>query len=427
MRLLKLFRDKNRRLEQLSFSEITPEELKLSHDLNTISYMTVDYIPHDAEDDTPVVKTVNLSLLLTETIIGKLNTWAEVVTELTEVMVESYESASLDIEKPVKYVGHISGLNNDHLDLHYTSMDSPDFRDVPSMMWKLTDLCITQRAKVPEDEKLDFSKCLCSINGLVSKPIVHKDELFVPDGMKFMLDSTEIRWPDVVLLNFETLADFTIVPFSDCTHKVLRPGGAKVDGCDIELTLPDTDLTNKSVMAVVGHTLILHDQIFVTGKNTIHVAPYRYPLNVNLLMKKKLSQDYIPNTDLYRTYEDNLKNYIYTDMFDKDHHGAFFIVIDTPNLFIAPMNIAPESSGRELRTKDPLGIVRMQANWGIVDYVYTEYNNITIINPNESPHLMLLDGPFLEEQIGMDYFNCLHNTTITDIYNSPFEMFRILA
>lgn len=425
MELLKLFRIIGSSLEQLEFGDITPIQLKESHDLNVRTYLTVSFI-RDGETK-PTVKTIHLSLLFTETVIGKCATWDEVVNELTEVMVDSYTSKDLDIENPSKYLNQISVSNNLNLNMHYTTLKSPDLKDVPTLLWKLRDLSITQKEDTPKDERIDFNKCLCSINGLLTKPYVFNGELIVPEGMSFMLDSSDINWPDVVLLDFSTLADFTIIPLSECEHQILKPENGNALGCDIALTLPDVNLAGKSVMAVIGNTLILHDKLFVVDENTVHITPFKYPIHTNMLLKKKLEMAYIPNTDIYRTYEETLEQYVYTDMFKDDHEGAFLIVVDTPSLYISDLPIAPEDSGKKVRTHAPLGILRRRATWGIVDYVVREYNNVDILSISQAPNLFVTDDKVHLEQFGMDFFNCDHNETILNIGNSGYEMFRIVA
>jgi hypothetical protein len=380
-------------------------------------------------DDVEYERTVHLSLLFAETVIGKKTTWTEIVDTLTPAMIEAYTANALDIHNPTKVVNQISVMNHKYLDAHYTTISSPESRDIPTLLWRLQDLSISQRPETPTKERIDFNKCLCSVNGLLSLPTVYNNELLMPSGTTFMMDSGEQKWPDIVLLDFTHMAPFQLIPFSACTHKVLKPTYGSPDaGSDIELKLPEgIDLTNKSVMIVIGHTLIFHDQLYVTSKNTIHITPYVYPLNINLLMMKRLSLQYVPNTDTTRTYEENVLKYLYEGMFSPKHYGAFVIVVDIPNMYIAPMEISPEARGRLIRTKAPLGIVRRLATLGIVDYVHEHYNNIDILYLNDAPHLFQLDIPFLQEQIGVDHFQSIYNNIIRDIHHSPYEMVRLLA
>ena len=422
MKFLKLYKKQNGFLTTIPFSKNTPVQIFSNVDLNTFYYINLSY----EKDEKTITKTIDLSLLMSETKLGKLKTWQEIIDNLTEVQIESYSSAYLDVDNPVKYVDQISITNSLNMDIHYTQVDSPGTRDIPSMLWKMTDMCISQKEK-----KLNFNNCICSVNGLISKPIVFNDEMYIRDAMTYLTHDNTYRWPDVIMLDFNPIGNIQIVPFSDCKHNILQEEHINYAGSDVEVILPeDISLNNKTVLAVIGHTLILHNRLFVVNDRTVHLQPYTYPLQNSLLHKHQMQSKYVKNTEIVRTEDVNLRNYIYKDMFNKDHNGAFFIIVDTPNMYITESTVFEEVDKFTLRTHDNLGILRQRSNWGVIDYVYDKYKNMTILTINEPTHSILFDNKFDEELVSTDVFNCRHNRhqeKYPDAYYTTYEMFRLIA
>ena len=426
MELLRLFKIDNKRISQISFSDITPKEIIERHTLNMKWLLDVQY----TQDDEVFQKTINLSLMFTETIVGRQDTWVAIVMVLTNAMVDSYEIASVNIDYPNNFVGQISANNNLYFNVGYTSMKSLGETNNPSMLWRLRDIVISKNKENLDTDlmrNLDLSKCVTSINGILSRPVVFEDKLYVNDGLTYMFDTTNLIYPDIVLLNFTTMnTDIEFIPFSSCEHRWLNNyDQLEYDWYrDVEVTLPDgIDLSNKSVMCVIGHSLILHNDLNVTNNNKVFLSPYRYPIWSSILMKLRRQEEYIRNTSIIRSNELTVKNYVEQLMWEETHYGAFFIILDTPSLYITESTVASEVGARMLRTNDNLGILRKKSNWGIVDYVSDSYNNINILHLNESQSQFPMDNDLVGEQIAFDTFDCEHNFW-SDHIRSPYQGFK---
>lgn len=325
-------------------------------------------------------------------------------------------------------------MNDPSFHLHHLDMNSLGEEDIASALWRLQDLCI-RHGTIGEHLKIDFTKVLVSINGIIDLPFVYKDQLFVKNGAKYMMDATEKMHPDIVMLDFSTLADVKFIPLSQCKWKFCSDNDTDPTHTyrNIELTLPNVNLSNTSVMAVIGHTLILHDKLTVTGKNKVQISPYLYPIEKNLVNILQRTQNYISNTTTYTTDENTMEKYITETMFQQDHRGAFIIVLNTPSLYLSYTTLSKEVDERMLRVHGNLGILRKKWNWGLTDYVQSEFNNMTIVHLNPSRDIYIENEDRLGTLVCSDDFNCEHikdERNHTHLHNhrySHYEMFRIIA
>lgn len=407
-----LYKQHCKDIEYIDLQDTTPDKVKEDHDLATTYYLAV------AKDDDPdTILTVHYSMLLVETPIGKCSTWDEVKQSLTNVLVDSYAASVPDFENPQKALISYQLLPSEDFDVAFTSIQSPEERNISRFRWRLTDLVVT---KLNEDLSVDFKNCLVTINGLISRPIIYKDELYIKDGTKFMHDTTEDKEPNITLLDFGELGGIDIVPFSKCSYKVKTNKTIPTWDADIEFYLPeDIDLTNATVFPVVLNTLFWPNDTWITSKRTVTISPQKLPLHIAMLKQDFRTNHFVDGTSIIVT-DYQLKDYITTTMFEDSHYGAFFLIVKNPNIFIKKVHAQNYTDTLYTTTANVNGLIFDQTTQSFLDSTRVPYTSTTDFYLQPIPSIMRLDDStagLYGRQYAIETHRCLHTKNKFVNYN----------
>ena len=259
--------------------------------------------------------------------------------------------------------------------------------------------------------------------------MLFQNELYIPDGARYLQSCHTHHWPEVVLLDFSQLGTCTFVPFSQCQHKYHAPydqAHSYAQG-DLELILPTgIDLSQKTVLMVVAHTLYFPDQIRATTDHSVMFTAWKYPIHSSLVRREMISNKYIPYTDVVQT-DNSVEDYLRTEMFQKEHRGAFFVLIDNPTVGIKRTPCQVINGGRNLLSFDTPGILVQQSTGAIVDYRNEEYTSEQFLYLNEPLSVYRTDDGFLERQIGVGYIDCVHQDRLSNYRDSAYEMVHLVT
>lgn len=338
---------------------------------------------------------VNINALFTMTNIldgqqiSKL-TWAQLGELITDQMMFGHSTNVPDFTSGNKSLTYAQPLHlPEYFELFYTRVKVPKDRNVSFRRWQLLDLGIT---KLNPDLKVDLANSLVSVNGLLSIPTFYEEELLIPRGAEFMHGTTKTQQPSVSILDFSGLGGITCVPFSACTHRVKTGRNADLKfniGLDVEIFLPEKySLTNKSVFMVLGHTLFFPETCKIISDRSICISPHHLPVGICLLKQKLAAHQFNPGTDALST-DTEIQEYLASGMYEAEHSGAFFVIVDSPKLFIMKNHLTQHAVS-QLHVGGPAGAGFLwdQSSMSVVDQTRLDYQSYMDFHAYRSPRMV---------------------------------------
>lgn len=327
-------------LTEVDLNTCTPKDIYLyssrsAQNLSLKYHVTVDGIKDESIPSKSISKSfVDLSSLMTMTTLMEgldinVVTWEQVGEKITDQMILGYGSVVPNFKDATRSAVSVQVLGTPDFELFYTMCKTPEDRNVKFRRWQLIDLGVT---KLNPKHPVNLKNSLLSINGLISRPTLFNDELLMPSGAQFMHSCSSTKQASVTLLDLSGLGDIQCIPFSACSVKY--KGYDFAIGTDLQMILPpEISLKGKSVLMVVAYSLFFPESFRIVSDHTIKVSPHLLPIGSCLLKQKVASYLYNDGTDAVST-DPTLIQYISQEMFSTEHHGAFFVIIDTPTLFI---------------------------------------------------------------------------------------------
>lgn len=409
MNITNLYVKTHKELQELDYTKFTPQQIMEKMDLNIRYYLEIE---RELEDEKTETVTLDYSLLCLETNIGKCKTWEDILTTLTNVLIDSYKTEIASYNNPQKSLILIEALNTPDYDISYTSISKPYDRNMWFARWRLPDLVISKNS---DNDTLNFDNCLVSVNGLVSQCTSWNDELYMHEGARFMYNSNPLRTPNISILNFNELGNITIVPVRQCTHRYRTIDGAYTPYSDIMFTLPEGyTLQNKSVFLVLAHSLFFPNSVTVTSNKTLIISPHKLPLSTSLLKMYFCREDFIPGTTTVNTNYSVL-DYVRTFMFAEEHYGAFFVLLDNPNISLRKLHLGQFSNCENITLPNQDGILFNQATQSIIDYVKINHESNTFLSHTKQPSIIPLQTAGYDQTTitAVETCKCVH----ADIYN----------
>jgi hypothetical protein len=397
MDIVALYKKQGKVLSTEKYPDTELTAVKEHHTLNTYFYMDVQKI------DSTVV-TVNLSHLLSETIIGQCSTWAEVMQHLTEVMVDSYTIEIPNLENPKYAVRAINPLTTDDFTVGYTRIAAPEDRNVRIRRDELPDLVITPKGT---EQRIDLNNSLCFINGLVTRPKMFNEEMLVPDGAKFFSSSTELRHPSVVLLDFSELGGIDIVPFSDCQINYRNRLNSPDVNVDLEVILPQSvDLSNSTVFPVIGYSMFFPRHVIPVTKRSLILSPHILHIGTSLLKYAVNVENYLE--DSYTFEAQAIEDYLLNTMKSPKHFGAFFVIVKEPSIWVHETSLQ-KFAGEVDSGLVSDGLLFDRLTQSFFDYTKNEYESITEIYHSPSPLIHEIDtNTQSTKALAMEKVQCHH-------------------
>ncbi len=337
---------------------------------------------------------VNISALFTMTgvlagqAIAQL-TWEQLAPLITDQMIFGYSTEVPNFTNGKKSLTFAQPLHlPEYFELFYTRVNVPKDRNVKFRRWQLLDLGIS---KLNPMLQVDLSNSLVSVNGLLSLPTFFEGELLIPRGAEFMHNTTATNQPSVTILDFSGLGGITCVPFSACTKRVKT--GQKADiqfdmGLDIEIFLPEKySLKDKSVFMVLGHSLFFPESCKIISDRSIMISPHHYPVGNCLLKQKLAANKFNDSTDALST-DTEIQEYLAAGMYANDHTGAFFVIVDSPKLYIQKSNLKQHVySQMHVGQPETQGFLWDQTSMSIVDQTKLDYRSYADFHAYRSPRM----------------------------------------
>lgn len=410
-------------MESYDIDSKTPTEVKEDHDLHTRWYLEL------YDTTTGEYPDLDLSLIFVETKLNKCTTWDEFASLLTDKIIRSYLTSVPKQNENNLIVTHL--LNHEDFELSYCNINTPEDRNIRTFRWRMPDLIIS---RLNQKNTTNFDNCICCINGLVSMPYVYKDELFIRDGAKHMSSTTEQYYPSMALLDFSQLGNIQIVPFSECTGKVLNGNvsHSSASFTDIKVYLPEEyDLNEKTVFPVIAHSLYLPGDITISGNKSFVISPYKLPIRSSLLKLYQHNDTFLDNTDIIKidmSVESYIRNSIVKTNINTgeelDVYGNFLIIVDNPNVLVEK-NKLDNYSDSVFNSKTTDGILFDQSTQSFYDYVKIDYDSTTDVYMTRFSNNYELDIPLNEPIYGMLSWDCVHNEELFNIHKKNLYLLRI--
>ena len=411
-------------MESYAIESKTPAEVKEDHDLHTRWYLEL------YDETTGEYSDIDLSLIFLETKLAKCTSWDEFASQLTDMIIRAYTVSVPDKDSKNLTITHL--LNSDDFEISYCNIDVPEDRNMLIYKWRMPDLVIT---RINQKNTNIFKNCICSINGIVSRPYVYKDELYIKNGNKVLSSTTDQFTPSIAMLDFSQLGDIEIIPLCDCTGQVLS--GSTFNSAtyaDIKVYIPNEyTLDNKTVFPVIAHSLYFPDNVTVSGSNSLVISPYKLPIRTSLVKLYQHMNEVIANTDVINTklsIEHYIRNCIVKTNINNgselDKDGNFLIVVNNPSIFIekTKVHIYSDSLFSSLASD---GILFDQTTQSIYDYVKIDYDSLTDIyttrcNPNYE-----LDIPFSDNMFSILSWDCEHNEELFNIHRKDLYLLKVFG
>ena len=384
-------------------------------ELNTFWYIKV------FNSKTDEYYSVNLLEVMLDTPLGKVSTWDEFDSLLTEVICVAYQVTIPDANNSDKVLRNINVINHLDLEISYTSIKTPEDRNNRYFKHRLTDIVISKKKPTVD---IDFSNCLCSINGTIVRPVYFRDELFFKNGVEYFRNMTEDSWPSVELIDFSKLGNMQIVSFSECKHTWRNDKNEPNPYTEITFTLPSNiNLRNKTVFPVICNSLFFGDNTKVISSNEIILSPSKFPISSLLLKKMNYTGDLIENTLIGRTISQN--KYI-TDILPTSYDDNFFVIIDVPRVFVSTSSTMEFVANNQI-APDYQGILLDTATQSIYNYTKVHYDSLIDLYLNRILDIHPLNLPPFMNTVSIQNLKCIHDEELYTVSKGDYYLVRVVG
>lgn len=425
-KILKVYKKINSILEDINMNLLSPNDIKynIPNTLMTKYYIVVKDPLHPKND-----VSVDLSAIFTLTDIGTYKdlTWDKLEELLTDKIIIGYKTNTPNFNDGNRSLQAVSILNDYDFEMSYGLYTSPTERNIRSRRYRLIDMIIT---KINEKNKFNFNNCILSVNGLVSIPKVYKDELYCLNGALFTHSNTEYRIPSILLMDFSNLGNMRIIPFSKCKVRNVSGSGTFqttiTPGMDIEFYIPDVDLTKSTVFPVVAYSMFFPDSVKITGKNSVMMSPYTLPIYNSLLKLYSYSNKYQQASGIIKT-DESVYDYVTSTMLQEDHTGGFFIVIDTPDIYIKKSHATNYVWNMASSQKNTDGVLFDQTTQSFVDRVRQKFVSITDVYTVKSMDIYPLcpEDMFNKPCYSVEEMKCIHQGFTKNLSDNDYYLVQM--
>lgn len=354
------------------------DELFRDVDINTHYYMTCLY--KDEEID------VDLSLLVTDTSIGKCQTFLEVQDNLTEELLFGYR-VELDIKDSgglKRSLQSFSLFSEQGISIHYADRRTPEDRDIPQFKRRYRDLILTD-----EDGEKRVENYLVSVNGLLTVPMRFKGELFLRNGAKYLYSNDKTDTPGLVVLDTKNLGGYEIVNFSECEFTPLTEFKQFLIEGDLKIKFPNDrglDYSELTPILIFNNTLFTPDKFQRISMDEIVIHPYIMPL-VNAKVEREVStENPLRGTCIYKN-DVSLHDYFLESSKGKRDDECCIILLKTKELFLDKKDVKRDFDDKTIFLSNKInGILVEKATKRIIDFTsvkYGEKNNLFLERKEE--------------------------------------------
>ena len=422
--ITKLYRSDSSSMRSYNTDEITPEELQSGADVNTRIYISV----REDNDNTDI--SVDYSQLITDTDLGRLETWDQLSARLTDEHVIGYKT-----DLP----GYIAGGDNPRYPartwdvmntLQTFAVDYGEYlsdrHGILAYRHNLPDLRISLYEGA--DPKPDLNRCLPVVNGYVCRPIYRqeKEHLYALDGARLCWQQATHMTPEVQLIDFSLIGDISThpiylnAPSPEHDGFVLsfnsRNHGYSLDA-DWILTSKKYDLRKYTPIVVLGGIAILPDKITVFNHNSCRFPVQDVPWDTALVYKKYLIDESSTTAEMHYdslAVKDYLDSQMTADIFSKD---TFVVLVHAPRLYVARVPVDVWQNGITMNLTAALGLLLHDRTGTIRNYhlnTYSDRKELVIQNMEE---LFRADHPVRDGQLAFinpDHVHPFPNVNISN-------------
>lgn len=420
----RIYKKTNSILEDINKELVSPDDIKycIPKVLMTKYYAVVKN-PLSPKKEVSIDLSAILSL--TDLSTKDTSTWDKLELLLTDKIVIGYMSSDVNFNNGDRSLKAVNILNDYDFEFSYGLFTSPTERNIKARRYRLIDAIIT---KVNEENDINFNNSILSVNGLISTPKVYKDELYSINGALFAHASTEYRLPSILLMDFTNLGGMTIVPFSECKVRNVSGSGtfqSKITpGMDIEFYLPDyVNLYESTLFPVVAYSMFFPDSVHITGKQSVMMQPYALPIYNSLLKLYSASNNYQSASSIIKT-DETVYEYVTTSMLEKNHPGGFFIVVNSPTVYIRKTHATNYVWNMATGPKEVNGALFDQTTNSFVDRIRSPFVSATDIYTEKAFDIYPLyqENCFEKPCYSIEEMKCVHQDFTKNLSDNDYYM-----
>ena len=415
--ILMLFEKHRRSITSYSPNKLSIVDIKNNADLNIHYYALLEIVEIDPYSKKQVY--IDLSWLMQEQLAGQANDWETFLSSLTLAMIDSYtiNGAGIDlINNKFKQAVIIQPFTTLGLNLSYCDKNDPTVTDKFYKRWDLPDLVISKKEEFIQDvQDIKFENCICSVNGLITKPSVFEDKLYIADGAKNLWSIDKYHTPNITMVDVSQLGELTYLPLSKC---ILEYGGNDSFGnelynYDIKIILPDEySLNDYFIILTIAGKAYFIDELITPTEKTIMFSPYKSYLHTHLLQIYEAHADYIQNSEIIYpdiTPVQYIANIGKNEM-SENYDGIF--LINNPSISLARQHLTSDIYWYTTSSLNRDGIIIRKNDRTWMDYTTLNFDNINIHHyPKYTQDMMrLTTTDYANRQGGIQVLRCNHKS-----------------
>ncbi len=301
----------------------------------------------------------------------------------------------------------------------YLNMKTPDYRNQFYLKYRQPDLCISFTDAAPNDVSL--KNCIPICNGFTVLPKYINNELYIPNGARYLWETTDIYRPDIFLIDTTPIGGIhSMIPFKDLNIQYSNRTGTRATYSEWKIVFEDSEHLKKyTVLVVINGCIIFPDQIQRVGTNTITFHPSTLPLDIQMMVKYRAEGT--PETVI--TNPMSVEEYLMEYIFSNECVDAFIINIPNTELYL----YKPYShhlyalSSFQYQNKLPIPLLRNKSTGQLHYYHISNYTKADCLDNPVRRELYYFDTPFLDKSTGSDIFPSKKIHYFENVVNGEYE------
>ena len=307
----------------------------------------------------------------------------------------------------------------DWVNIDYLNMKTPDYRNQFHLKYRQPDLCVSFKVGTPDD--IDLKNCLPVCNGFTTQPIHANNEMYIPNGTKYLWETTDLYRPDVFLLDFTPVGGLVhITPMREHLIKYGYRTDQKLLSTDWKIVFDDRDYLKKyTVLVVINGIILFPHEYDVVNTNVIRINPHTLPLDVQMMTKFRAEGT--PETVV--TNPMTVEEYMLDHIFTTDCVDAYTVSIPNTDLYIYKTfnHHLYATSGLQYQKKLPHPLLRNRSTGQIHYYHMSDYSKADSLENPTKRQLYYFDTPFKGNSTGSDTFPSKRIHHFKDVVDQEYE------
>lgn len=405
----------------------TPEELTLRECLDrTMDDIHFQYkvAIYDGELDKELG--LDAMILLQERCTPGTDTWDSFMAQMhPEYWRRAYDIPTYGFipgtEYPHKAPTQISVLSVDWATVDYLNMKTVDYRNKTKLKYKQPDLCISFTESKPDG--VDLNNCIPISNGFTTIPTIVNNELFMPNGAKYLWEVTELFRPDVFVIDTTPIGGITDrIEFKDLDIRYGYRTGEKLLHTDWKIVFDDKNyLRENTVLLVINGVILFPHEYCKLNPYTIRFHPITLPLDVQMMVKYRTEG----TLETVVTNSMSINEYMLEHIFTPECKDAFIITIPNSEMYIYKTfnHHLYARSSFQYQHKMPIPFLRNRTTRQLCNYHISNYSKADGLEHPTNRELYYFDTEFSGHPTGSDTFYCKRNHPFRDVVDGEYEVF----